>query len=156
MNILQKTTRKIISISFYAAVKINSILNDMKSYRELKFTYLNYPEETIGYQVSACLVKNNLDIIPNYENHDLKHIILGCGMTPEDEIRLQAFMFGNGNHSFPCIFLLVFGMILLPDMWSNFYHEYQKGKNSIPISSWNFEELALLNLKETQKKISQI
>ena len=73
-------------------------------------------------------------LIPKFENHDLKHLVLDYEMTMKDEIRMQAFMFGNGNYTIPCFAILGFGAILLPDLWSTFYQDYKKGRKSIPIS----------------------
>jgi hypothetical protein len=57
-------------------------------------------------------------------------------MTAVDEIRLQAFMIGNGNHSPAAFALFGMGALLLPDEWGTFYRDYQLGKSALPISSW--------------------
>lgn len=155
MNRIQKLNRKIISSAFYISVKIIKLVYDMKKFKAKKIQYLKYPNDTIGNKVSRCLVSNKLDLIPVFENHDLKHIILDYDMTPVDEIKLQAFMFGNGNHSLPCITILLFGMLLLPDEWSNLYCEFQKGKNSIPISHWKLDELAKENFITIKSQIKK-
>ena len=74
-------------------------------------------------------------------------------MTAEDEIRMQAFMLGNGNYTIPCFAILGFGAILLPDLWSTFYQDYQKGRKSIPISSWKIEDYAKSNINELRLKL---
>ncbi len=147
MNKIQKTNRKIISSSFYLAVRFIRLFHNMKNLQDKKWVYLNYPKESIGYKVSQCLIENKLDLIPFFEHHDLKHVVLKYDMTAVDEIKLQAFMFGNGNHSLPCILILIFGLILLPDEWTNLYTEYKKGKKSIPISSWQLDELSKFDIK---------
>ena len=58
-------------------------------------------EGTLGKEIAKCLKENNLNLVPNYESHDLKHTLLNFKMTPLDEIRMQAFMIGNGNWSIP-------------------------------------------------------
>lgn len=147
MNIIQLAARKIISFSFYMAVKFISIFYDMKKYKNEKIKYSRFPKTSIGYNVSQSLIENKLDLIPLFENHDLKHVILNYKMTPVDEIKLQAFMFGNGNHSLACISILFFGLILLPDEWSNLYTEFVKGKNTIPISEWRLSDLAKVEIE---------
>jgi hypothetical protein len=63
-------------------------------------------------------------------------------MTPVDEIRMQAFMLGNGNYSIPSFAIFIFGVIFLPDMWATFYEDFKNGRKSKPISSWTIEEYA--------------
>lgn len=63
-------------------------------------------------------------------------------MTPVDEIRMQAFMLGNGNYTLPCFAILTFGAILLPDEWTTLYKDFKKGQNSKPISNWTIEDFA--------------
>ncbi len=83
---------------------------------------------TVGFDLAKMLIENKLTVIPRFENHDLKHLILGYGMTSMEEIRMQAYLFGNGNRSLFCILFLVSGA-LFPEEWKSFYSEYHKGKN---------------------------
>ncbi len=92
------------------------------------------PEGTIGNDVFKMLNSHNLKIIPKFEEHDMKHIILGYSMSSIDEVRMQAYLFGNGNYSISCILFLASG-ILFPEHWNTFYQDYKKGKNAISISS---------------------
>ena len=73
-----------------------------------------YADGTLGKDIANCLEKNNLRFVPNYESHDLKHVLLDFKMTPVDEIRMQAFMLGNGNYSIPGFAIFIFGALLLP------------------------------------------
>lgn len=63
-------------------------------------------------------------------------------MTPVDEIRMQAFMLGNGNYSIPSFAIFIFGVLFLPDLWATFYRDFINGRGSKPISSWTIEEYA--------------
>jgi ubiquinone biosynthesis protein Coq4 len=71
---------------------------------------------TLGKEIAKCLDNHNLTLVQKYESHDLKHVLLNYQMTAEDEIRMQAFMVGNGNYSIPSFAILFFGVILLPDL----------------------------------------
>lgn len=108
---------------------------------------------TLGHEIARCLDEQHLTLVPGYENHDLKHILLDYQMTPEDEIRMQAFMIGNGNYSIPSFSIFIFGAILLPDCWTVFYSDYQKGRRTIPIATWTLEEYASHSLESLQKKL---
>ena len=74
-------------------------------------------------------------------------------MTAEDEIRMQAFMVGNGNYSIPSFAILIFGAILLPELWRTFYSDFKKGKNSIGVSEWSIEKYATRNLTELRAEL---
>jgi len=107
--------------------------------KPLQFCFKKYSEnqilllqkqapETIGSDLAEMLIENKLTVIPRFEDHDLKHLILGYGMTSMEEIRMQAYLFGNGNRSLFCILFLFSGSIF-PEEWKSFYTAYQKGKN---------------------------
>ena len=68
----------------------------------------------------------------------MKHIILGYSMSSIDEIRMQAYLLGNGYHSIFCLLFLVSG-IIFPEYWNTFYQDYKKGKKSVSISKLVFE-----------------
>ncbi len=57
-------------------------------------------------------------------------------------------MVGNGNYSIPSFTILIFGAILLPDLWLTLYSDFKKGRKSIGISEWNIENYANRNLTE--------
>ncbi|SHJ22922.1 hypothetical protein [Flavobacterium terrae] len=155
MNILQKITRKIIKFSFDFSVSTIERFNDMEFYNQKVSELRNLEKGMLGKEIADCLDKHKLTLVPNYESHDLKHVLLNYKMTAEDEIRMQAFMLGNGNYTIPCFAILGFGAILLPDLWSTFYQDYKKGKNSIPISSWRIEDYAKSNINELRLKLKK-
>ncbi len=151
MNILQKIARQIIKKSFNFSVWIIEQFYDMNYYTGKVEKLRQYPIGTLGYDIAKCLEDNKLSLVPKYETHDLKHVLLDFKMTPVDEIRMQAFMLGNGNYTLPCFAILAFGSILLPDKWTTFYKDFKKGQKSQPISSWTIENYAgfqTLNLRQ--------
>lgn len=153
MNILQKTARTIIKLSFDFSILVIEFFSDMKPYKEKVASLRTLEEETLGKEIANCLDRYELNLVPKFESHDLKHVLLGYKMTPEDEIRMQAFMIGNGNYSIPSFSILIFGAILLPDLWKVFYNDFKKGKNTIAISNWQIEEYATRNLNELRKEL---
>jgi hypothetical protein len=100
------------------------------------------PDGTLGNDIVKCLEKNGLRLVPKYESHDLKHVLLDFQMTPADEIRMQAFMIGNGNYSIPSFAIFFFGALFLPDLWVTFYKDFEKGRTATPISTWTIEDFA--------------
>lgn len=142
MNILQHISRAIISRSFHLSVWTIEQFYDIALYENKARELQALPEGTLGKDIGNCLEKNGLRLVPNYESHDLKHVLLDFKMTPVDEIRLQAFMLGNGNYTLPSFAIFIFGTLLLPDLWATFYKDFINGRNAKPISTWTIEEYA--------------
>jgi len=142
MNIFQIIARTIIKQSFHLSVWTIEQFHDIAVYEQKTRQLQELPDGTLGKDIANCLKRNNLRLVPNYESHDLKHVLLDFKMTPVDEIRMQAFMLGNGNHSIPSLAIFIFGALLLPDLWTTFYKDYKNGQNSKPIKTWTIEEYA--------------
>jgi len=142
MNFFQHLARKIIKHSFHLSVWTIEQLHDIAVYEKKARALNDLPDGTLGKDIANCLEKNGLHLVPHYESHDLKHVLLDFKMTPVDEIRLQAFMLGNGNHSIPSYAIFIFGALLLPDMWRTFFYDYKNGQRSKPIKNWTIEEYA--------------
>lgn len=142
MNIFQIITRTIIKSSFHFSVFTIEKFHDIAVYEQKARQLQELPDGTLGKDIANCLEKHNLRLVPNYESHDLKHVLIDFKMTPVDEIRMQAFMLGNGNFSVPSFAIFIFGAVLLPELWATFYKDYKNGQNSTPIKSWTIEEYA--------------
>lgn len=111
------------------------------------------PHGTLGYEIFTCLTGNRVKLIKGFESHDLKHVVLDYKMTPLDEIRMQAFMLGNGNITFPCMAILLFGMLLLPSKWHLFLKDFRLGRRSVAISAWTIEHYAHKNLQHLRDMV---
>ena len=61
---------------------------------------------TLGRAVWDMMRANHLDFVPWYVNHDLKHALLAYPQQAPDEMRMQAFMFGNAG--FSCFYVFIF------------------------------------------------
>lgn len=142
MNILQIIARTIIKKSFHLSVWTIEQFYDTAIYEQKARQLQELPDGTLGKDIANCLEQNNLRLVPNYESHDLKHVLLDFKMTPVDEIRMQAFMLGNRNYSVPSFAIFIFGALFLPDLWTTFYKDYKNGQNSKPIKTWTIEEYA--------------
>ena len=144
---------KIIEKSFYLSVwAIEQFSNTEKL--KAKVEELDKLEEgTLGKEIAKCLKESHLNLVPNYESHDLKHSLLNFKMTPLDEIRMQAFMIGNGNWSIPSLAIFIYGAILLPNKLNLFRKDFQKGRKAIPIKEWSIEEFADRSINELREKV---
>lgn len=142
MNPFQQLARAIIKRSFHVSVWTIEQFYDIAVYEMKARKLKELPEGTLGRDIANCLEKNGLRLVPGFESHDLKHVLLDFKMTPVDEIRLQAFMLGNGNHTIASFAIFLFGALLLPDLWPTFLRDFQNGRQSKPISTWTIEEYA--------------
>ncbi|TWV99811.1 hypothetical protein [Chitinophaga pinensis] len=143
MNILQVAARWIIRKSFHLSVFTIEQFYDIAIYEEKTRELSALPEGTLGKDIADCLEKHGLRLVPGFESHDMKHILLDFKMTPVGEIRLQAFMLGNGNYSPASFAIFLFGAVLLPDLWHTFYKDFLNGRKAKPISTWTIEEYAM-------------
>ncbi len=143
----------IIKASFHLSVWTIEQFHDMKVYKDKVNEFRGLKEGTLGKDVAICLDNNKLRLVPGYESHDLKHVLLDYKMTPVDEIRMQAFMLGNGNISIPSIAIFLFGFILLPHMWKQFFKDFKLGYYSQPIKRWTLEQFADRQTKELRAMV---
>lgn len=144
---------KIIEQSFYLSVWVIEQFSNTEELKK-KVEQLDQLEEgTLGKEMAKCLKKNNLNLVPNFESHDLKHSLLKFEMTPLDEIRMQAFMIGNGNWSTPSLAIFIYGAILFPNKWTLFKEDFQEGRKAIPIKDWTIEEFAHKPIDELREKV---
>jgi Coenzyme Q (ubiquinone) biosynthesis protein Coq4 len=153
MNFFQKGARQLIKKSFHGAVWLIEQFHDMEPSQRKVHEFALLPDGTLGKEVSNCLILNHLCLVPRYESHDLKHILLDFKMTPENEIRMQAFMLGNGNGTVPCLAILVYGLLLLPDQWRLLWSDFKRGQKCHPISDWTLEAFADQNVIELRKRM---
>ncbi len=153
MNIIQKISRRIIKVSFDFSVSVIEYFSNMEKYHEQVDKLRALEKGTLGREIADCLDHHHLTLVPKYESHDLKHVLLDYKMTEEDEIRMQAFMIGNGNYSIPSFAILFFGIILLPDLWSILYADFKKGRKSVRITEWTIDEYANRNLTELRSEL---
>ncbi|MEM6378199.1 MAG: hypothetical protein AAF705_08295 [Bacteroidota bacterium] len=155
MHLFKLIARRIIRISFNASVALINRLSNMERYRSQVNQLRKLPDGTLGKEIANCLDMHNLCLVPGFESHDMKHVLLGYEMTPEDEIRMQAFMIGNGNYSFPSLAIFLFGAVLLPDLWSVFLTDFKKGASTIPVSAWTIEDYAEYSLDDLREQLAQ-
>ena len=106
---------------------------------------------TIGNDISKMLTRHNLTVIPKFESHDLKHMVLGYGMSSIDEIRMQAYLLGNGNYSIFCVLFLASG-ILFPGKFSAFYRAYKMGRIAPSILHLSIDDCMMLKTTVIKSK----
>ena len=150
---MTRIPEKIIKASFHLSVLTIEQFHDMKVYEDKVNALRDFAAGTLGKDVAGCLDKNNLKLVPGYESHDLKHVLLDYKMTPVDEIRMQAFMIGNGNISIPSIAIFIYGFLLLPHKWNQFFEDFKLGLFSTSIKTWTMQHFADRQTKELREQV---
>jgi hypothetical protein len=85
---------------------------------------------SFGYALGRHMQYHKLDFIPGFEEHDMKHLLLGYDVTVPGEIRLSAFEFGCGNRSFMTLSVFFLGIPMALDLWPQLIRDYRHGKQS--------------------------
>ena len=125
-------------VKTYGVIKPLQFLYPSEPY-DRKLAYMrSLPPKTIGYDLAKMLDEKGLKLIPNFENHDLNHLVLNYGMDTESELCMQAYLLGNGNMKGYCILFLSSGL-LLPNLWKTLYIHFKKGQRNPSISTLSFE-----------------
>ena len=130
-----------------------NLFGDKKESRRL-FESLEYcAEGTLGHSVWHMLHSKHLDFVPGQENHDLKHALLGYRQEAPEEMRMQAFMFGNAGFSLFSVSTYLSFIIWTPDVWRDLSYHYYCGRLTKPIGHWHIEAFAHRNLEELRLEI---
>jgi hypothetical protein len=101
------------------------------------------PAGSFGNDLAMFLDERKLQLLPMYEAHDATHVLLGYGTLPLDELKLQAFMVGNGSVTFAGRILFVLGLLIVPDEWPILRAELSRGKTAKRIADYKLEDFAM-------------
>lgn len=112
---------------------------------------LKLEDGTLGKDLVLYLNKMNFKLLPNYEQHDCKHIILQYEMDEAGEARMQFYFLGNKHYSIPVISTCIITFFLMPECWKQFYSEYQKGKRGKPFENIDYNSIVLLKTNDLRK-----
>lgn len=95
-----------------------------------------------------------VDFLTNYEAHDAFHTLLEYDTTVIGEMRLQAFMIGNGGASFAGRVLFVLGILLLPELWPQLRRDLHRGRCSTSVRQWQVPSLLAQNIHQLRTHIA--
>jgi len=117
------------------------IQHTRKKWNHNQATLSDFPNRTMGKDLANFLERENFDLMPYYETHDLLHVLLHYQTTVVDEGRMQFFLLGNGKKSLYLYGTVALSLILLPEYWRSFREAYKRGQSSLDFSKWKFEHL---------------
>ncbi|RYY70778.1 MAG: hypothetical protein EOO13_05425 [Chitinophagaceae bacterium] len=108
---------------------------------------------SMGRDLADFLDNKELELLPYYARHDMKHILLEYDTTDEGEGCLQCFMLGNGHLSFPVVATVVYCFVTMPEYWHHFKLAYQRGKRSAPIGNLDWFATLTVPTSDLKKRI---
>jgi ubiquinone biosynthesis protein Coq4 len=120
------------------------VLKLMRKPEKFPYTTLQleaFADGTLGKDLYNFLDVKDLELLPYYARHDIKHILLGYDTTDEGEGCLQCFMLGNGHVSFPVMATVLYGVVTMPEYWKSFATAFKRGKACEPIADWKWFEI---------------
>jgi len=144
---------QLIRQAFFFSVWCLEQRHDMARYHQKVAALSQLPQGTVGRELAECLLARELTLVPGFESHDLKHVILAYELEPVGEIRLQAFMLGNGNWTLPSILIFLFGVVLLPQHWRLFKKDFYAGRQCLPLATLEIADCQHQSLNELRSQL---
>lgn len=111
---------------------------------------LEFHKDSLGRKLGEFYKKHGFTMIPKMENHDVHHLLTGCGTNFEDEIAMQFLLLGNGKLNAHLLAAVVLGSIILPEYYKMYRNAYQKGKKMRTFHHIDFESLLWQNFENVQ------
>lgn len=107
---------------------------------------------TVGRALREFLHSHGYRLVPGYERHDLKHVLLGYSSAAPDEMRMQAFMTGNAGFGKEALIALIF-LPWTPDAWPSLPRHYLAGRFAARVGGRGVAETAAENLDQLRASL---
>jgi Coenzyme Q (ubiquinone) biosynthesis protein Coq4 len=111
------------------------------------------PYETVGNELWQLLNAHSIRLLPYYERHDIKHVVLNYPFTDEGEVSLQFFMLANGRVSFPVLATVLYGLLTMLEYYPSFRKAWARGKRTKSLESMDWFGIMELPLVTVQNQI---
>ncbi|ASK31800.1 hypothetical protein CEY12_17510 [Chryseobacterium sp. T16E-39] len=116
---------------------------------------LSFREDSLGRKLGEFYKRYGFTMIPKMENHDVHHLITGCGTNFEDEIAMQYLLLGNGKLNAHLLGAIVLGTLILPEYFKMYIKAFKKGQSMRPFYQWDFEALLWQDFEHLKNFIQQ-
>lgn len=116
---------------------------------------LEFRKDSLGRKLGEFYKKHGFTMIPKMENHDVHHLITGCGTNFEDEIAMQFLLLGNGKLNAHLLAAIILGAVILPEYTKMYIKAYRKGQNMRVFHHLDFEELLWQNFEQVKNFFEQ-
>ncbi len=151
--IIKLRSKLLVYLTHQMALPVLKLIRKPEIFPYTREELMDFPLESLGKDLIVFLEEKQLDLLPYYARHDIKHILLGYDTTDEGEACLQCFMLGNGHVSFPVVATVFYGFVTMPEYWRSFRNAYTRGKQSNPIAHWHWFEILSKSTKMLRDEI---
>lgn len=157
-NCLLKVTKElrlnvIFPFQLNMAVAVLNFFGDVKECKKLMTKMSTLPDCTLGKKLFDIMQANRIELVPWYNEHDLKHVLLGYKMDTLEEMRMQCFMWGNAGFSVFTTIMTFFFIIWTPEMWSDAKYHFNAGKLVKNVTKYKLESTIHRNLQSLRTEI---
>ena len=125
-----------------------------KKWRYTIEDYRNFPVGTVAREIANYLDLKGLVFLPKGEKHDIRHIVLGYEMNVEGEVRMQAFLIGNGKLHLYGILYIGFFLMLVPELILDCMGDFLRGKQAASLNDLSEVALLGMHLEEVKRLFS--
>ena len=136
-------------------VSVLELFGDNEQCRRQERAIADMPAGTVGHALHRFMTRHGFRLVPGYQRHDLKHVILGFATDAPDEMRMQAFMTGNAGFGFESFLALSF-LPWTPDMWADIPREILAGRHAGAVGGMDFDETVARPLHEVQAEVGLV
>jgi hypothetical protein len=102
---------------------------------------LQHKPETLGFHLGCFLIKYYFEIQPKLEDHDVIHVLTNTGVSVQEEIGMQYYLFGNGKRSLYLYLVIATGTCFYPTRFQYFKNQYLKGKKAHQFHYLDFSKM---------------
>lgn len=106
-----------------------------------KSELLKHKPETLGFHLGDFLQKNNFDIQPKLEDHDVIHVLTKTGISVPEEIGMQYYLLGNGKRSLYLYLVIASGTCFYPTRFQYFIDQFSRGKSAHRFHQLDFSKM---------------
>lgn len=113
---------------------------------------IQYNQDSLGFHLGCFLLKYNFEMEPKLEDHDIIHVLTDTGVSVQEEIGMQFYLFGNGKRSLYMCLVILTGACFYPTRLKYFAKQYKRGKNAHTFHDLNYLKMLkipVVVLKET-------
>ncbi len=107
---------------------------------------------TVGRALRGFLAARGLHLVPGYERHDLKHVLFGFGTDPPDEMRMQAYMWGNAPLGLDSALGVLF-LVWTPDIWRELPALCRRGRAAPRLDRLDFDAVMDADLEGLRQRL---
>lgn len=111
------------------------------------------PPNTLGKDLYLFLGRNQLELLPKIEFHDVYHVLFQYGVSLKEETMVQFLPLGNGKRSLPLVVCILISAVFYPENWSEFRRAFQRGRQATTFHHWDLEPLLTKPTQEVREMI---